>query len=287
MKAVEDFMEVVLSAHVIGAANTVLCEKPDLSVQELSHEIIQKFVTFLGGDSIQGNGVYKYAKEVLSLGLLWECFHDAIKEGDGKRVLMIWKYLLLVLIAAKHKIYAKEAMILQLQHQYLFSDCHAAQLMWSRFVNTRGQIGCNVHTDLHMEHLNRRFKNVFRNLGANVNPKAIIRASKTIGIVDSICSIFEEQFGQKVSGRHVIPSFKKDQDIVIKTLEGANVFKIEKNKHHKTFQFKKGLISVFDKGKTTDWIFEKVLKVIVQLYINNDYCNYASFNSLYSYHTHI
>ena len=26
----------------------------------------------------------EYAKEVLSLGLLWECFHDAIKEGDGK-----------------------------------------------------------------------------------------------------------------------------------------------------------------------------------------------------------
>ena len=148
MKAVEDFMEVVLSAHVIIAANTVLCEKPDLSIEDLSHEIIQKFVTFLE------NGVYEYAKEVVSLGLLWECFHDAIKEGNGKRVLMIWKYLLLVFIAAKHKNYAKEAVILHLQHQYLFSDHQAAQLMWSRFVNTRGQIGCNVPTDLHMEHLN-------------------------------------------------------------------------------------------------------------------------------------
>ena len=142
MKAVEDFMEVVLSAHVIVAANTVLCEKPDLSIEDLSHEIIQKFVTFLE------NGVYEYAK-VLSLGL-----------RKWKRVLMIWKYLLLVFIAAKHKNYAKEAVILHLQHQYLFSDHQAAQLMWSRFVNTRGQtntrgqIGCNVPTDLHMEHLN-------------------------------------------------------------------------------------------------------------------------------------
>ena len=84
MKAVEDFMEVVLLAHVIIPANTVLCEKHDLSIQELSHKIIQKFVTFLGGETIQENGVYEYAKEVLSLGLLWECFHDAIKEGDGK-----------------------------------------------------------------------------------------------------------------------------------------------------------------------------------------------------------
>ena len=88
------------------------------------------------------------------------------------RVLTVWKYLLLVFIAAKRKKYATEAVMLQLQHQYLFSDCQAARLMWSRFVNTRGQVGCNVPTDLLREHLNRRFKNVFRNLGANVNPKA-------------------------------------------------------------------------------------------------------------------
>ena len=59
-----------------------------------------------------------------------------------------------------------------------------------------------------------------------MNPKAIIRASKTIGIADSICTIFEEQFGQKASGRHVIPSLMKDLDIVMKTLEEADVFKI-------------------------------------------------------------
>lgn len=30
------------------------------------------------------DGVQAYAKEVLTLGLIWWGFHDAIKEGDGK-----------------------------------------------------------------------------------------------------------------------------------------------------------------------------------------------------------
>ena len=33
--------------------------------------------------------VHVYACEIVSLGLLWHSYHDAVKEGDGERVLMI------------------------------------------------------------------------------------------------------------------------------------------------------------------------------------------------------
>ena len=47
---------------------------------------------------------------------------------------------------------------MNLQHQYLFSERKAAQLVWDRFLNTQGRPGCNIPADLYMEHLNKRFK---------------------------------------------------------------------------------------------------------------------------------
>lgn len=38
------------------------------------------------------------------------------------------------------------------------SPQQSAVLQWSRFVNTHGRDGCNIPMDLHLEHLNRRFK---------------------------------------------------------------------------------------------------------------------------------
>ena len=31
------------------------------------------------------DGIQLYASEVLSLGLLWHCFHNSVKEGDGDK----------------------------------------------------------------------------------------------------------------------------------------------------------------------------------------------------------
>jgi len=37
-----------------------------------------------------------YAAELLSLGLLWHAFHDAVREGDGERILRHWKFMLVI-----------------------------------------------------------------------------------------------------------------------------------------------------------------------------------------------
>ena len=50
----------------------------------------------------------EYAQEVIGLGVLWDCFHDAIKEGDDDRL----KYMLLTFKAARRTNYMKEAVIL-------------------------------------------------------------------------------------------------------------------------------------------------------------------------------
>ena len=43
--------------------------------------------------STTSDGINAYACETLSLGLLFQEFKDAVREGDGNRVIRVWKYL--------------------------------------------------------------------------------------------------------------------------------------------------------------------------------------------------
>ena len=45
---------------------------------------------------------YDYTREVISLGLLYLNFKDAVSEGDGERAVHMWKYLLLIFRATVH-----------------------------------------------------------------------------------------------------------------------------------------------------------------------------------------
>lgn len=124
----------------------------------------------------------QYACEVMSLGLLFMNYRDAIKEGDGERVMICWKFMLPIYKATGRKNYAIEAF-------HAISNCkllpprQAHQLIWSRFVNVHGKgiPGNNIPCDLYVEHLNRLCKECVRNLGANKTEKAICRFSKMYG----------------------------------------------------------------------------------------------------------
>lgn len=105
--------------------------------------------------SASDDKVREYAVETLTLGLVWTSFHDAIKEGDGPRVMRYWKLLAILFHHSNRRNYAREAVRLQVQQHYRFSPRQKEQLIWSRFVNTVGLCGRNVSCDLHMEHLNR------------------------------------------------------------------------------------------------------------------------------------
>ena len=53
------------------------------------------------GDSSQEDNVQAYAKEVMTLGLLYAEYADGICEGDGVRVPRCWKFLMLIFKAAQ------------------------------------------------------------------------------------------------------------------------------------------------------------------------------------------
>ena len=98
-------------------------------VTELTTAVVEKFCNFDLHIKVSSNDkVYLYRKEMLNLGILWFAFNDAIKDGDGDRVLRYWKLLLVVFKAKRHTNYAKEAIILLSQYHCRLSEHKAAQL---------------------------------------------------------------------------------------------------------------------------------------------------------------
>ena len=77
-----------------------------------------------------------------------------MREIDGDRLMIYWKFFAVVFKVTRHSNYFKEAVLFQLQYFFLLPKRQAEQLKWSRFVNTKGRDGSNVSCDLHIEHLN-------------------------------------------------------------------------------------------------------------------------------------
>ena len=63
----------------------------------------------------QHDHVLEYAREVLTLELLYMEFVDAVREGDGERILQYWRYFLLLFKATGQKNYSIEAFTLLTQ----------------------------------------------------------------------------------------------------------------------------------------------------------------------------
>ena len=206
MNASEDFLLLLVHTHIVAATKVMQSINPTELVTDLAKMIIANYVRLPKIDDEDtgkcDDGVYLYAIELLSLGLLWHGFHDAIREGDGERILRYWKFLLVVFKSTNHCNYAKEAVSLLFQYYYKFSEREKAQLLWSHCINTKGYPGSNIPCDLFMEHLNRRLKTVIRAMKANVNSTTIEKAGKAIASVHHVCQQFEQQMSKHVHSDH-------------------------------------------------------------------------------------
>ena len=119
--------------------------------------------------------VLDYAKEVMRLGMFYMYlkYKDAIKEGDEGRVLTLWKYMYMVSIfyVSDRQNFLVEVLSMLYKCRFVCSPLQAKQLLWSRYVNVHEFSGKNIATDLHMEHLNKVFKEAIKGLGANKHQK--------------------------------------------------------------------------------------------------------------------
>lgn len=107
MNACEDFLQLITQAHVFAAAMQHLhCSNvtelrtkitDQASMDSLTTAICTQYEEISmdrPSASRTLDRVQEYGKEALALGMLFLEFKDAIREGDGTRVLRCWKYFL-------------------------------------------------------------------------------------------------------------------------------------------------------------------------------------------------
>lgn len=214
-----------------------------------------------GGQDGPVGSAYEYCREVLSLGLLYLYFKDSIREGDGTRVMVAWKYFMLIFKATKHKNYALEALTMLTQYFVILPPNLAEQLKWSRFVNVHGFPGHNISADLHMEHMNRTVKTIIDGLGSNKTDAAIVRAGKSVGPVSDILTKFDDEAGvAPISGKHADKSELNDLHQIVNQLMEVKVFDAGLHDYKSYLNLKANLSKSLSKNDLRKWILNNFSK---------------------------
>ena len=142
-----------------------------------------------------GDTCYNYARVMCHFGSLVMEFRDAWAEGDGERVIRCWRLFLPHFQVAGHTKYSLAAFNVQLQTKATLSPNAAHQVMWHRFVNTKGGMGNNIPCDLYNEYINRLVKYIIQNMGSNLTEASLQRAARSVSSLHSICQTFDKQSG--------------------------------------------------------------------------------------------
>ena len=237
------------------------------------------------------DGVFNYSSAVLNDGLLLLELRDAIREGDGPRVIRCWKFMLLHWRHAKHTKYSLEALYLIAAVNATATQRIAHELIWCRFINTRGVPGGNIPVDLFMEHLNRTLKDYLLGLGPNVSEATIIQTSKSLRNLmdvsshfDTICSIRPDSI------YHTSHCYGKDLEMVLEELTSSRVFEYVPGRFHSSFQNIKPHISDHvDVNKLFQWIKKHQTRISKQIKLRDFFfkskCKHISYQTVYKYNS--
>ena len=193
----------------------------------------------------------------MEFGTFYLEFSDAIREGDGERVLRCWRYLLPICKSADRRNYAFEVINMLRQYEFDLPPRQAQELLYSRFISTHARPGHNIPEDMHQEHLNRIIKDAIRGLGANKTEPAIVRAGKALGTLEPVLRQFDEENNvKKPHGAHKTPSAEKDGQLIIEQLLKTDIFSekvLPKPRSHTSFPKPKDFLHSLDK-KFKEWM---------------------------------
>ncbi len=260
MMKMDNLDEVPSDLYVADPQNFWMLPKEDRLelIQTIAMKIVDMFVDVSFNDHKDFTYVDKtnlYARNLLSLGLFYFEYSDAIREGDGERVLRCWHYMLPMFISSGRKNYAIEAFNLLLQHDFSLPPRQAAELIWGRFVNTSGLPGRNISNDLHMEHLNRVIKTSIQNLGSSKTEAAITRLGKVLRILNPVLQNFDQDTGvSSISGKHKKPKEDKDINIILKNLSSS--FNIIPHRTYSSFPNPRDPLHAINLQDLLTWIID-------------------------------
>ena len=193
--------------------------------------------------------------------MLLRNFDDAVKEGDGVRILRCWKIAMLIFRAHHHNKYALASFYLQAATQAILTPRQAHSLTWNRTVNNHGGKGRNISLDLRLEHLNNFTKGLLKHLGPNITDKAVLRCSHATNNVEKILKSTDEDLGMRATyGIHnTTKSYDNFQKLVSIIKEKGDMFhhEISEQRQYQHFSnFNRDILGSVDHRLLHKWINE-------------------------------
>ena len=232
---------------------------------ELSHDppvVIEEVTTTTSSTttdqaSKSSDDVFNYNAALLSEGLFFMNFLDAVSEGDGQRIMRQYKYLMLLCKADDpHSTkYALESLY-QLLLVNGLSQKESETFVWNRTVNNHGGLGNNIPHDLEVEHSNNFNKQGYCNIGANLSEKAVSRichAEKPVRNISGKVDRLLQRFIR--SGKHIQRFPVVDLDVLLKKLNESEVFKYQEGRSYRHFKgFERDALVNLDMSKMYAWL---------------------------------
>ena len=207
-------------------------------------------------DKHNGDDVYNYNCALTTDAMLFFNFLDAIKEGDGTRVML--KYFLLYCRADESRStkYALEILYQFFLVRALVSKRDKERFIRNRFVNNHGVKGGNIPLDEDMEHSNNFVKQGIRNLGPNLTESAISRVCKAENATRTILDKLDGSLNrQSHSGKHPEGSPDKDREELVNRAVDLDVFTETDGRHYQTFNdSKRDRLEDLDLSSLYKWI---------------------------------
>lgn len=197
----------------------------------------------------------------LGFGFLLADMQDAVKEGDGERLLRLYTYALLLYKAYGHTQYAFSTLLLTVQVNFTLSPRLAHSLTWNRFWNGRGGKGRNISLDLHLEHMNNFLKSFLRRSGPNLTEQTANKVSKSLGVLRALMETTDEELEvSKTSGAHRAVCQTEDILLLVEIFQKGELFKEVPGREFSAFpKFKRDLLlAKTTERKVVGWLREKL-----------------------------
>lgn len=209
-------------------------------------------------ESKPGDDVYNYNCALITDCFLFFNFLDAIKEGDGARIMRQYKYIMLYCKAdGSHSTkYALECLYQFFLVHALLSQRDSERFVWNRSVNNSGKKGTNIPLDEDTEHSNNFIKQGIRNLGPNVTENAVQRLSHAERPTASILANLDDSIKRLLrSGKHSTANLERDLNELVKRAVEFNIFTELEGRSYKQFcSFKRDRLANLDASSLHHWI---------------------------------
>ena len=224
-----------------------LSHEPPVQVEEEPPSLTPSWPVSSEKETKKGDDVFNYNCSLLTDSFLFFNFLDAIKEGDGERILRQYKYIML---------YCKADGAHSFLVYAILPPRDSERFTWNRSVNNTGKKGGNIPLDEDAEHSNNFTKQGIKNLGPNVTQKAVLRLSQAESSTRSILlNLYASIKRMTKSGQHSQGSTARDLDELVNRAAQFNIFtELEGRTYKHFYEFKRDRLENLNGSLLYQWI---------------------------------